>query len=106
MLPPRGDEDEDGLDRLDARHMDSSGRAETVPSGEKGKFPDVAVYSKRRHFQASGSAHLVLPDHPHASAAAAVRGLEDDGEAVGLGKHLRLLQAGDGGVGPWDDRHA
>lgn len=68
------------------------------PQGKGDGLPDVPVLSKRRRFHALISAHLVLSDHPHATAAAPVGGLEDDGEAVGLCKHLRLLQAGDGGI--------
>lgn len=68
------------------------------PQGAGGSLPDVPVYSKRRRFYALVSAHLVLSDDPHATAAAPVGGLEDDGEAVGLCKHLGLLQAGDGGI--------
>lgn len=46
----------------------------------------------------SGQTNLVLPDDSHAAASAAVGRLEDDGKAVRLGKHLRLPQAGDGGI--------
>lgn len=45
-----------------------------------------------------GRAHLVLSDHPHASAAASVGRFEDDGEAVALGEGVGLLQTADGGV--------
>lgn len=75
------------------------------PQGKSDSFPNVAVYPKRRCFQASVSAHLVLSDDPHASTAAPVCSLEDDGEAVGLGKHLCLLHAGDGRIRSGDDRH-
>lgn len=54
--------------------------------------------SSARFAVSRSKTHLVLPDHSHATAAAAIGRLEDDGEAVGLGKHLRLLQAGDGGI--------
>jgi len=50
-------------------------------------------------------AHLGLSDHPHAAAASSVRRFEDDGEAVRLGEDLRVLRAGDGGVGSWDHRY-
>lgn len=68
------------------------------PQGTGDGLPNVPVHSKRRSFYALISAHLVLSDDPHATTATPVGGLEDDGEAVGLCKHLRLLQAGNGGI--------
>lgn len=35
--------------------------------------------------------HLILPDHPHATATSPIRCFENDGEAVDLGKLLSLL---------------
>lgn len=101
-----GDEDEDDLDSFVSQHMDSSGHVETFPPKEKATVcPTFPFNSKRRRFYAFVSAHLVLSDDPHAATAAPVGGLEDDGEAVGLRKHLRVLEAGDGGIRSRDNRH-
>lgn len=47
---------------------------------------------------ASASAHLVAVHDPHAAAPAPVGGLEDDGEAVGVGELVGLVQGSDGGI--------
>lgn len=61
-------------------------------------------YSKPLAFGVK-TAHLIFSDHPHASTTSSIGRFEDDGETVCLGKHLRLMQTGDGGICSWDHRY-